>query len=79
MITPFQEPPLTPDPDNRSRPLDRLIRAYYRMLGRPGRADIPPPPDPETYVPDMSPPSPEEQARAEAAAREAIRKLRERP
>jgi hypothetical protein len=65
------------DPDERPLgPLDRLIRAYYRMLGRPDRPEIPTPPDPETYTPDMSPATPEEQALAEKAAKEAMRRLR---
>lgn len=56
--------------------LDRLIRAYQALLGRSDRPEIPPPPDPVEFEPDMSPPTPEEQARAEAAAREAMRRLR---
>jgi hypothetical protein len=68
-----------PEPaDRHAGPLDRLISAYHRVLGRAGREAIPPPPDPATYVPDMSPPTPDEQARAAAAAREAIRQLREK-
>ncbi len=55
--------------------LDRLIEAYRAMLRRPDRPVIPPPPDPAEYVPDLSPPTPEERARAEAAARETIRRL----
>lgn len=57
--------------------LDRLIQAYQSVTGRPGRPKIPPPPDPAEYVPDMSAPTPEEEARAKAAAREAMRRLRE--
>jgi hypothetical protein len=56
--------------------LDRLIRAYHRVIGRPDRPAVPPPPDPRDYEPDMGPPTPGEQARAEAAAREAMRRLR---
>jgi hypothetical protein len=56
--------------------LDRLIRAYLRMRGRPDRPALPPPPDLDSYVPDPSPPTAEEQAQAEAAAREAMRRLR---
>jgi hypothetical protein len=56
--------------------LDRLIRAYQALTGRPDRPDIPPPPNPADYVPDMSPATPEERRRAEAAAREAMRRLR---
>lgn len=68
-----------PDHTDDARPgwLDRLIQAYQSVTGRPGRPEIPPPPDPAEYVPDMSPPTPEEEARAEAAAREAMRRLRE--
>lgn len=66
------------DPDERPLgPLDRLIRAYHRMLGRPDRPAIPSPPDPEAYVTDMTPATPEERARAEVAAREAMRRLKE--
>lgn len=56
--------------------LDRLIRAYHRVISRPDRPAVPPPPDPLDYEPDMSPPTPGEQARAEAAAREAMRRIR---
>jgi hypothetical protein len=56
--------------------LDRLIRAYLRMRGRPDRPTLPPPPDLDSYVPDPSPPTAEEQVEAEAAAREAMRRLR---
>jgi hypothetical protein len=56
--------------------LDRLIRAYLRMRGRPDRPALPPPPDLDSYVPDPSPPTAEERAQAEAAAREAMRRLR---
>ena len=58
-------------------PLDRLIRAYYRLLGRPDRPEIPLPPDPDSFVPDMSPPTAAEQAAAQEAARNAIRRLRD--
>ncbi|HYH80567.1 MAG TPA: hypothetical protein VEX86_12245 [Longimicrobium sp.] len=57
--------------------LDRLIRAYQSVLGRPDRPVIPPPPDPAEYAADVSPPTPEERVRAEAAARETMRRLRE--
>lgn len=63
--------------DRHSGPIDRLIDAYRRALGRTGREAIPPPPEPASYVPDMSPPTPDEQARATAAAKEAVRRLRE--
>jgi hypothetical protein len=68
----------TPDDTGnpRSGLLDRLIRAYQALTGRADRPDIPPPPDPAEYEPDMSPATPEERARAEAAAREAMRRLR---
>jgi hypothetical protein len=56
--------------------LDRLIRAYLRLRGRPDRPELPPPPDLDGYVPDPSPPTAEEQAQAEAAARKAMRRLR---
>jgi hypothetical protein len=67
------------DSDGKPRPglLDRLIRAYQSVIGRPDRPTIPPPPDPAEYAADTSPPTPEERARAEAAAREAMRRLRE--
>ena len=69
----------TPDGAGKSRSglLDRLIRAYQALVGRPDRPEIPPPPDPAEYVPDMSPATSEERERAEAAAREAMRRLRE--
>jgi hypothetical protein len=57
--------------------LDRLIRAFLRMRGRPDRPELPPPPDLDDYVPDPSPPTDEETAQAESAAREAMRRLRE--
>lgn len=63
--------------DTPTGPLDRLISAYHRILGQQDRPEIPVPPDPETYVPDMSPPTPEEQAQAETAAREVMRRLKE--
>lgn len=56
--------------------LDRLIRAYHRVIGRPDRPAIPPPPDPQDYEPDMGPATPEERARAKAAAAEVMRRLR---
>jgi hypothetical protein len=62
--------------DRHLGPLDQLIRAFHRMLGRQTRPELPAPPDPATYVPDTSPPSPDEQAYAEAAAREVMRRLR---
>jgi hypothetical protein len=58
--------------------LDRLISAYLRMRGRPDRPELPLPPDVDSYVPDPSPPTAEERAAAEAAAREAMRRLRDR-
>lgn len=58
------------------RLLDRLIRAYLRMRARPDRPTIPPPPDLDAPV-DTSPPTPEERAAAEAAAREVMRRLRQ--
>jgi hypothetical protein len=68
-----------PDEMGKPRPslLDRLIQAYRSMLGQPDRPVVPPPPDPAEYIPDTSPPTPDERARAEAAAREAMRRLRE--
>ena len=60
------------------RLLDRLIRAYLRMRARPDRPEVPPPPNLEEPV-DTSPTTPEERAAAEAAAREAMRRLREKP
>ena len=59
------------------RLLDRLIRAYLRMRGRPDRPDLPPLPDLDEPV-DNSPATPEERAAAEAAAREAMRRLHDR-
>jgi hypothetical protein len=69
----------TPDGTGKPRAglLDRLIEAYQALTGRPDRPVVPPPPDPAEYEPDMSPPTPEERERAEAAAREAMRRLRE--
>ena len=68
-----------PDDTGNPRPglLDRLILAYQALTSRPDRLDIPPPPDPADYEPDLSPATPEERRRAEAAAREAMRRLRE--
>ena len=68
---------VTPDDTGNPRPglLDRLIRAYQALTGRPDRPDIPPPPDPADYEPDLGPATPEERKRAEAAAREAMRRL----
>ncbi|WP_331129281.1 hypothetical protein [Longimicrobium sp.] len=60
------------------RLLDRLIRAYLRMRGRPDRPELPPPPDLDAPV-DTSPATPVERAAAEAAAREAMRRLRQDP
>jgi hypothetical protein len=58
--------------------LDRLIRAYLRMRGRPDRpTELPPLPELDSYVPDPSPPTALERAAAESAAREAMRRLRE--
>ena len=65
--------------DRHAGPIDRLIDAYRRVLGSADGEPIPPPPDPASYVPDMSPPTPDEQARAAAAARETMRRLRESP
>lgn len=66
-----------PEPaDRHAGPLDRLIDAYRRVLGRGGGKAIPTPPDPASYVPDMSPPTPDEQARAATAAAEAMRRMR---
>ncbi len=56
--------------------LDRLIRAYRRVLRRPGRPTVPPPPDLEPFVVDTLPVTEQEQATAEAAAREVVRRLR---
>lgn len=69
----------TPDGTGKPRSglLDRLIQAYQSLTGRPDRPAVPPPPDPAEYVPDMSPATSEERERAEAAAREAMRRLRE--
>jgi hypothetical protein len=68
-------------PDGTGKPrlglLDRLIHAYQALTGRPDHLAVPPPPDPAEYEPDMSPATPEERARAEAATREAMRRLRE--
>jgi hypothetical protein len=55
--------------------LDRLIRAYHLVIGRPDRPAVPPPPDPRDYEPDMGPATPEERARSEAAAAEVMRRL----
>jgi hypothetical protein len=68
----------TPDDAGKPRPglLDLLIRVYQALTGRPDHPEIPPPPDPAEYERDMSPATPEERARAEAAAREAMRRLR---
>ncbi len=60
------------------RLLDRLIRAYLRMRGRPDRPELPPAPSLDEPV-DTSPATPEERASAEAAAREVMRRLREGP
>jgi len=67
------------DDTRKPRPglLDRLISVYRAVIGRSDRPQVPPPPDPAAYEPDMSPPTPEERARAEEAAREAMRRLRE--
>lgn len=59
------------------RLLDRLIRAYLRMRGRPDRPKLPPPPALDEPV-DNSPATLEERAAAEAAAREAMRRLRQK-
>ena len=69
----------TPDGTGKPRPglLDRLIHAYQTLTRRADRPVVPPPPDPAEYEPDTSPATPEERARAEAAAREAMRRLRE--
>ncbi|CAA9370403.1 MAG: hypothetical protein AVDCRST_MAG68-5696 [uncultured Gemmatimonadetes bacterium] len=56
--------------------LDRLIRAYRRVLRRPDRPTVPPPPDLEPFVVDTLPTTEQEQATAEAAAREVVRRLR---
>lgn len=57
--------------------LDRLISVYRAVTGRADRPQIPLPPDLAEYEPDMSPPTAEERQRAENAAREAMRRLRE--
>lgn len=62
--------------DRHLGPPDQLIRAFHRMLGRQARSELPAPPDPITSIPDTSPPSPDEQAYAKAAAREAMRRIR---
>ena len=56
--------------------LDRLIRAYRRVLRRPGRPTVPPPPDLEPFVVDSLLVTEQEQATAEEAAREVLRRLR---
>lgn len=56
--------------------LDRLIRAYRRVVRRPDRPSIPVPPDLEPFVKDPLPVTAQEQAAAEAAASEAVRRLR---
>jgi hypothetical protein len=56
--------------------IDWVIRAYHRVIGRPDRPTLPPPPDPRDYEVDSSPPTPEEQAVAEQAAKEVMRRLR---
>ena len=60
----------------RSGLLERLMRAYHSLLSRTDRPDLPATPSPDDYVPDLSPATPEERARAEVAAREAMRRLR---
>jgi hypothetical protein len=57
--------------------LDRLIRAYLRMRGRPVRPAVPSEAELDSFEPDPSPPTPEERAAAEAAARAAMRRLRD--
>jgi hypothetical protein len=56
--------------------LDRLIRAYRRVLRRPDRPVVPPPPDPEPFVFDPLPATEQEQVTADAAAGEVVRRLR---
>jgi hypothetical protein len=57
--------------------LDRLVRAYLRMLGRPDRPKVPSEAELDGIELDPSPPTPEERAAAEAAARAAMQRLRE--
>lgn len=58
--------------------LDRLVRAYLRMLGRPDRPKVPSEAEVDGIELDHSPPTPEERAAAEAAAREVMRRLNDR-
>jgi len=64
-------------PDDSPRPfLDRLLRAYHRVLRRPDRPPAPPPPHANATRDLLDPPTQAEADIGADAAREALRRLK---